>query len=280
MSWHGLGYNRNFLHIIAPICRIAEHLRRMDISHDIIYIAFVHNNFRQSWLDKQIIEFFEGKRILHIDSHNLRAWYNAIAYLDIRKIECILKDFHLRIQFLFVFSILDTWLNEIIQIDFAKSFIWSFFIDSYSKYIEYPEFEEYITKHINGEWIGKVNEIKTRLQRGKEIAEQINILGDDGVPVEYHVTFWKSELIDFVILQQDAFDEIDAVTPMERQEEILNMVIEICHTEFEFDNFNEVMDYFKKMINICKQMNYSKFKSEEYDKFHKQLQELVEERKA
>ena len=34
---------------------------------------------------------------------------------------------------------------------------------------------------------------RQRLQRGKEIAEQINILGDDGVPVEYHVTFWKSE---------------------------------------------------------------------------------------
>ena len=28
-----------------------------------------------------------------------------------------------------------------------------------------------------------MNELKTRLQRGKEIAEQINILGDDGVPV-------------------------------------------------------------------------------------------------
>ena len=40
------------------------------------------------------------------------------------------------------------------------------------------------------------------------------------------------------------------------------------------------MDYFKKMINICKQMNYSKFKSEEYDKFYKQLQELVAERKV
>ena len=48
-------------------------------------------------------------------------------------------------------------------------------IDSYSKYIEYPEFEEYIKGHINDEWIGKVNELKTRLQRGKEIAEQINI---------------------------------------------------------------------------------------------------------
>ena len=151
-------------------------------------------------------------------------------------------------------------------------------IDSYSKYIEYPEFEAYISEHINGEWIRKVNEIKTRLQRGKEIAEQINILGDDGVPVEYHVTFWKSELIDFVILQQDAFDEIDAVTPMERQEAILNMVIDICHTEFEFENFNEVMDYFKKMINICKQMNYSKFQSEQYEDFRKQLKELIDER--
>lgn len=153
-------------------------------------------------------------------------------------------------------------------------------IDSYSKYLEYPEFEAYITEHINGEWIGKVTELKTRLLRGKEIAEQINILGDDGVPVEYHVIFWKSELIDFVILQQDAFDEVDAVTPMERQEEIVNMVIDICHTDFSFDNFVEVMDYFKKMINICKQMNYSPFRSPQYTEFRKQLQELVDERKV
>ena len=27
--------------------------------------------------------------------------------------------------------------------------------------------------------------------------------------LEYHVIFWKSELIDFVILQQDTFDEVD-----------------------------------------------------------------------
>ena len=153
-------------------------------------------------------------------------------------------------------------------------------IDSYSKYLEYPEFEAYITEHINAEWTGKVTELKTRLLRGKEIAEQINILGDDGVPVEYHVIFWKSELIDFVILQQDAFDEVDAVTPMERQEEIVNMVIDICHTDFSFDNFVEVMDFFKKMINICKQMNYAQVRSPQYVEFQKQLQELVAERKV
>ena len=148
-------------------------------------------------------------------------------------------------------------------------------IDSYSKYLEYPEFEAYISKLINDEWTSKVNEIKTRLLRGKEIAEQINILGDDGVPVEYHVVFWKSELIDFVILQQDAFDDIDAVTSMERQEDIVDMVMGICHTEFDFDNFLDVMNFFKRVINLCKQINYSEYKSDKYNEYMKQLDELV-----
>ena len=148
-------------------------------------------------------------------------------------------------------------------------------IDSYSKYLEYPEFAEYIKERINDRWIPKVLDLKTRMQRGKEIAEQINILGDDGVPVDYHETFWKSEIIDFVILQQDAFDEVDAVTSLERQEEILDLVVEICNIDFKFDNFQDVVDYFKKMINVCKQMNYSEYKSEQYYDFKNQIQEML-----
>lgn len=151
-------------------------------------------------------------------------------------------------------------------------------IDSYSKYLEYPEFQEYIASHISSEWIGKVNEIKTRLLRGKEIAEQINILGDDGVPVEYHITFWKSELIDFVILQQDAFDAIDAVTPLKRQEFMLNRVVDICHMEFDFDNFLDVMEYFRNLINLFRQMNYSEYESDQFRSFNSQLEELLKER--
>ena len=152
-------------------------------------------------------------------------------------------------------------------------------IDSYSKYLEYYEFAEYIGKRVSPHWIATVNELKTRMQKGKEVAEQINILGDDGVPVAYHVIFWKSELIDFVILQQDAFDKIDSVTSIERQKYMVDLMMHICHTDFEFVNFNEVMDYFKKMINVCKQMNYSEFQSEEFKGFEKELEEMVEEKK-
>lgn len=151
-------------------------------------------------------------------------------------------------------------------------------IDSYSKYIEYPEFEEYIKTKIKGDWIGKVNAMKTLLQRGKEVQEQINILGDDGVPVDYHVTFWKSEVIDFVILQQDAFDKIDSVCPLDRQEFMLNLVMDICGKEYNFESFLEVTEYFKRIINVCKQMNYSEFHSEKFESNLAQLNKILAER--
>lgn len=150
-------------------------------------------------------------------------------------------------------------------------------IDSYSKYIEYPEFEEYISEHISHTWLEMVAEVKNRMQRGKEISEQIDILGDDGVPVDYHITYWKSELIDFVLLQQDAFDDIDANTSLERQEFMLKEVIDILHTEFDFEDFITVGEYFKRMINVFKQINYSEYKSADFERFLVELHEVIKE---
>lgn len=150
-------------------------------------------------------------------------------------------------------------------------------IDSYSKYLEYPEFEAYIKERIGENWIPMINETKTILQRGLEVSEQINILGEDGVPVEYHITFWKAELIDFVILQQDAFDDIDMSTPIERQEYMLNLMMNIMHTDFTFDNFTEINPFFKRVINQLRQMNYSEFKSDKFNGYKQDLIDLINE---
>ena len=150
-------------------------------------------------------------------------------------------------------------------------------IDSYSKYIEYPEFENYVSERISPDWLGMVNDAKMRLHQGKEIAEQINILGDDGVPVEYHTIYWKSELIDFVILQQDAFDEIDRNCPLERQEYMLNLVMDICRRDFAFEDFNEVMHFFRELINALKQMNFTEFKGAEFKSYLERVKAMVEE---
>ena len=149
-------------------------------------------------------------------------------------------------------------------------------IDSYSKYLEYPEIIEYLNSRMDKDWVASVNKAKNITIRGKEAFEQINILGDDGVPMEYHLQYWKSELIDFIILQQDAFDTIDCNTPMERQKYMLEKVLEVCDKQVEFDNFEECTAYYKNIINIMRQMNYSPFESEEFNKYLGQLNKIIE----
>ncbi|ERP31838.1 V-type ATP synthase subunit A [Chitinivibrio alkaliphilus] len=152
-------------------------------------------------------------------------------------------------------------------------------IESYSKYLEYPEVAADLDEKIQKGWSEMVFEMKDILLRGKESREQINILGDDGVPIEYHVIFNKSEIIDFAILQQDAFNDIDASTPIERQAYMVNIVMNICRNSFEFDNFDEVGGFFIKIINFLKQMNYQEFQSDDFKRIEKELMEHVETRR-
>ena len=151
-------------------------------------------------------------------------------------------------------------------------------LDSYSKYLEYPEVREYLDEHIEKDWVDAVYEGKTYVQRGKEANDQINILGDDGVPVEYHERFWKSELLDFVILQQDAFDDIDANCPIERQQIMYKMVLDICRHDFTFTDFEQCSQFFKGLINLFRQMNYAEWKSEKFEQYKQQIEQYVSEK--
>lgn len=153
-------------------------------------------------------------------------------------------------------------------------------IESYSKYLEYPEVRDYLGKTISSDWVKSVLDAKNWVQRGKEAYDQINILGDDGVPVEYHITYWKSEIIDFVLMQQDAFDKIDSITPFPRQKFMLELVMDICSANYAFESFDEAAPYFKKLINIFKQMNYSEYLSDDFHKYEKEVNSLVGERRV
>ena len=151
-------------------------------------------------------------------------------------------------------------------------------LESYSKYLEYPEIRAFLDEHIEKDWVDAVYAGKTIVQRGKEATDQINSLGDDGVPVEYHERFWKSELIDFVILQQDAFDEIDANCPIERQKMMYKMVLDICRKDFGFSDFEQCSQFFKGLINLFRQMNYSEWQSEKFNGYLKQIEQYVGEK--
>lgn len=148
-------------------------------------------------------------------------------------------------------------------------------IDSYSKYLEYIEFRDYMQKELDPNWIDNVEKARDILRLSREAFGQINILGDDSVPLEYHINYWKGELIDFVILQQDAFDKIDSNTPIKRQKYMLELVLKICKVKYSFEDFEEVGSFFKELINILKQMNYQEFESKEFQDYLKALNDLT-----
>ncbi len=151
-------------------------------------------------------------------------------------------------------------------------------IESYSKYLEYRELQETLNNTIDENWTDTIDSLKNALLRGKETYEQINILGDDGVPIEYHIIFWKSEIIDEVILQQNAFDDIDARTPMERQKYMVQLVTKLLDTDYEFESYEKVAPYFKKVINLLRQMNYSLYLKEKFKNYEAELLQLIEEK--
>ena len=152
-------------------------------------------------------------------------------------------------------------------------------IESYSKFLEYPEVVSYMQQTIAPNWKTEVVKMKDRLFKGSEAMEQISILGDDNVPLDYHEKFWQAELIDFVILQQDAFDSIDGFTSFERLKHMQEKIAEICEASFRFSAYEEVAVYFRNIINVWKQINYSAFQSEEFKNFNKQLDEILNQRK-
>ena len=152
-------------------------------------------------------------------------------------------------------------------------------IESYSKFLDYPELVTYMQQTIAPNWKTEVVKMKDRLFKGHEAMEQISILGDDNVPLDYHERFWKSELIDFVILQQDAFDTVDGFTSLERLKYMQEKISEICEMTFRFSSYEEVGVYFRSIINTWKQINYALFQSDEFKNFNRQLDEILKERK-
>ena len=59
---------------------------------------------------------------------------------------------------------------------------------------------------------------------------------------------------------------------------MVRRVMQVCHTDFAFEGFVEVSDFFKELINAFRQMNYAEFNSDEFNKQQAKADELVSQR--
>jgi V/A-type H+-transporting ATPase subunit A len=59
---------------------------------------------------------------------------------------------------------------------------------------------------------------------------------------------------------------------------MMKKVIEVYNADLEFDSFEQVNPYFKRIINSFKQMNYSEYNSEQFKKCEIEIQDILGER--
>ena len=53
------------------------------------------------------------------------------------------------------------------------------------------------------------------------------------------------------------------------------MVLDVCHHDFEFDDFEACSHFFKSLINLFRQMNYAEWNSEKFFDYKEQIENLV-----
>ncbi len=143
---------------------------------------------------------------------------------------------------------------------------------SWSRYLD--QLEDWYSRNLSPEWVSNVKEMQELLVRGDSINQMMQVTGEEGITLEDYVTFQKSFMLDMVYLQQDAFDDVDASCPINRQQENFDLVVSLIRQQYNFSDKEEVRDYFIKLTGLFKNMHYAHHGSPEYNNYMSRIQEL------
>jgi len=93
------------------------------------------------------------------------------------------------------------------------------------------------------------------LERGREIHEMMQVVGEEGATLDDFVTWLKAEFLDAVYLQQNSFDPIDAACPIARQELLFTKVAAVLAHPFSFRDQDEARDRFVGLTDLFRSWN-------------------------
>lgn len=90
----------------------------------------------------------------------------------------------------------------------------------------------------------RVEKARAVLRRGSEVGQMMKVVGEEGTSLEDFTTYLKAEFLDAVYLQQNAFSEADATTPVARQREMFDIVEKVLAASYGFKTKDETRKFF------------------------------------
>jgi len=116
---------------------------------------------------------------------------------------------------------------------------------------------------------------KHYLAKGSEVHQMMMVIGEEGTSLDDFVIYLKSEFLDSVYLQQNAFDKVDASTSPERQNDVSAKINEILKADFPFGDKEEARHFFYDLRQKFIDWNYTEMDTDAFKQQEKAINALI-----
>lgn len=123
----------------------------------------------------------------------------------------------------------------------------------------------------------QVESAKQILQQGSEVGQMMKVVGEEGTSLQDFIIYLKSEFLDSVYMQQDAFDPVDGSTSAQRQEYVFERIHKILNTQMQFSDKDAARQFFLRLTQAVKDWNSKKMDSTEFEEQEKKIMDLLAE---
>jgi V/A-type H+-transporting ATPase subunit A len=151
-------------------------------------------------------------------------------------------------------------------------------LDSWSLYLK--QLESSLNAQLDPKWVEMVTFSAQTLRKSAEIGRMMTVVGEEGVSLDDLVVYLKGEMLDAVYLQQNAFDDVDQATTIDRQVKDFKLVYRALAIDFSFPSKADARRYFAKLQDAFYQKNYTREDSTEHKGYLETIEKLLAEGSA
>ncbi len=122
---------------------------------------------------------------------------------------------------------------------------------------------------------GQMASAYAALKISADVAQMMKVIGEEGTSMEDFVAYLKGDFLDFVYLQQNAFDEVDEATSQERQLYVFDFLSGILQIPFSFADKEAARSFFLKLRQMFRSYNSAAWQSDEFKRIETAIREAL-----
>jgi len=122
-----------------------------------------------------------------------------------------------------------------------------------------------------------VEQARAILRDGTDVAQMMKVVGEEGTSIEDFMVYLKSEYLDHVYLQQDAYHPVDSATTADRQRHVFGVVGLILKTGMRFADKETARKFFHQLTQATRDWNRADMESAEFKSIQVRLEKMVGE---